>query len=128
MAIFVFVTALYSLYAGARGLYTTSRRSDLAPAQAMMSQVFGAMAMFLGVLLILCSRDLQARGSIVMWEGVLRLAAGGLMLFWTLRDTTKTMSLGRPAFDLAVGAIYIIGLPLALKVSALDLLLDQVGR
>jgi hypothetical protein len=126
MATFIFLTALYSLYAGARGVWAVARTPDIAPAQAMSRQLFGAMAMFIGVLLILCARDLPARGAIVMWEGVLRLAAGGVMVFWTRRDITGTMSPLRPAFDLIVGAIYVVGLPIALAVSPFDLLFDHL--
>ncbi|MBW9054639.1 hypothetical protein [Rhizobium mesosinicum] len=126
MSLFVMLTALYSIYAGARSNISVCRASDLAPAQAMMGSVFGCMAVFIGVLLILCARDLQNRGSIVMWEGVLRLVAGSIMMYFTTRDTSGTMSRSRPLFDLIVGLVYVVALPIALERSPLYLLLDRL--
>lgn len=73
MSLFVTMTALYSIYVGVRANIRVYRAINLPPPQAMTASVFGCMAVFIGVLLILCARDLYNRGSIVMWEGVLRL-------------------------------------------------------
>lgn len=63
---------------------------------AVAASVFGCMAAFIGVLLLLCERDLKTRGSIVMWEGVLRLVAGCIMKYFTAEDTFGTMARSRP--------------------------------
>jgi hypothetical protein len=125
MSVFVFLTALYSIYAGIRGNIRVFTSRDMPPAQAMMASTFGCMAVFIGVLLILCARDLEDRGSIVMWEGVLRLVAGSVMLHFTLQDTSGSMSRSRPFVDLIVGVIYVVALPLVLQVSPVALLIDQ---
>jgi len=125
MSVFVFLTALYSIYAGVVGNVRVYRSGAMPPAQAMMASTFGCMAVFIGVLLILCARDLDDRGSIVMWEGILRLVAGSVMFWFTSRDTTGTMSRVRPFVDLIVGLIYVVALPVALSRSPLDLLLDR---
>jgi uncharacterized membrane protein HdeD (DUF308 family) len=125
MSLFIILTAFYSIYAGVRANIRVYRVSEPAPAQAMMASVFGCMAVFIGVLLILCARDLQNRGPSVMWEGGLRLVAGGVMMYFTLKDTSGTMSRSRPVFDLVVGCIYVVILPIALEQSPLYLLLDQ---
>lgn len=127
MGIFVFLTGLYSIYAGIRANISVYRARGLAPPQAMMASVFGYMAVFIGVLLILCARDLQNRGPIVMWEGVLRLVAGSVMGYFTLKDTSRTMARSRPFVDLTVGFIYVVALPMALERSPLDLLLDRMS-
>ncbi|QWW72349.1 hypothetical protein [Rhizobium sp. WYJ-E13] len=126
MSLFVILTALYSIYAGVRANIRVYQASGLGPPQAMMGSVFGCMAVFIGVLLVLCARDLQNRGSIVMWEGVLRLVAGSIMMFFTMKDTSGTMARSRPLFDLIVGGIYIVALPIALERSPLYLLLDRL--
>lgn len=126
MSLFVTMTALYSIYAGVRANIRVYRASNLPPPQAMTASVFGCMAVFIGVLLILCARNLDNRGSIVMWEGVLRLVAGGVMMYFTLKDTSGTMPRTRPLFDLIVGLIYVVALPIVLERPPLHLLLDRM--
>lgn len=126
MSLFVTMTALHSIYAGVRANIRVYRAGDLPAPQAMTASVFGCMAVFIGVLLILCARDLESRGSIVMWEGVLRVVAGGVMMYFTLKDTPGTMPRTRPLFDLIVGLIYVVALPIVLERPSLHLLLDRM--
>jgi len=62
-----------------------------------------------------------------MWEGVLRLVAGGVMMYFTMKDTSGTMARSRPLFDLIVGLVYVVALPIILERSPLQLLLDQLS-
>lgn len=39
----------------------------------MRVQLFGLIVMFLGAMLVLCTQDLKRRGSLVVWDGVLRI-------------------------------------------------------
>lgn len=126
MSLFVVLTEIYSIYAGIRANIRVYRANGLAPPLAMMGSVFGCMAVFIGILLFLCARDLQNRGSIVMWEGILRLVAGGVMMYFTMKDTSGTMARSRPLFDLIVGFVYVVALPIALQRSPLDLLMDRM--
>lgn len=77
-----------------------------------------------GVILILASRDLPRRASLVYWEGLARLVAAGLLL-----------SLGEPligegawwlgAYDAIWAVVYLVRLPKAVNATHRDLLLDR---
>ena len=78
---------------------------------------------YTAVVLILASRDLERRASLVYWEGVLRYIAAVLLL--TMGPTV----VGWPAYvigiaDLLWGLSYTIGLPKALNRSHRQLLTD----
>jgi len=83
------------------------------------------MVIYIGILLVLCSRNLTARGSLVYWEGILRI--GGFFVlsgFGFLGDLGVMVGvLG--IIDLAIGLVYLIGLPKALKTTSNSLLLDR---
>lgn len=91
----------------------------------LLLRVFGLVALFLGLMLVLCSRDLKHRGVLVMWEGVLRLVGGSVILGYGILGgcgiATGIAGLG----DLAIGIVYLVCLPRHLEVSAMDLLLDR---
>lgn len=91
----------------------------------MVLRVFGLVAIFLGLLLFLCSRDLRTRGVLVMWEGVLRVIGGlviaGYGFFGGHGILTGLAGLG----DFAIGGVYLICLPRHLNASTFDLLLDR---
>ena len=88
--------------------------------------IFGLMAVFLGVMLILCSRDLHSRGTLVAWEGVLRVGGFLAMAGYGLFGGAGILAAGSGVFDLIVGVIYLVGLPHYLSVSLADLLLDRL--
>ena len=91
----------------------------------MFLHVFGLMAMFLGVMLILCSRDLPRRGSLVAWEGVLRIGGFGVMAGYGIFDGEGAQVAVAGLFDLVVGLAYLVGLPKHLGVSLATLLFDR---
>ena len=91
----------------------------------MLLRVFGLMAIFLGGMLILCSRDLRRRGTLVVWEGVLRLAGGAVMASYGLLGDGAIQVTVAGLADLTIGAIYLASLPRYLGVSLMDLLLDR---
>jgi len=82
-------------------------------------------AAFTSAVLILSSRDLRRRATFVYWESLLRYAAALVLipagLFGDLGLIAVPLGLG----DLAIGLIYMIGLPKELALSHRALLLDR---
>lgn len=128
MPLFVLLTGLASLLAGL-ALQVPALAAVLMPGQpaGMLIHLFGAMAMFLGVMLALASRDLATRGSLVAWEGVLRLAGSAIMAGYGIWGMGGAALVAAGAFDLAVGLAYLVGLPRHLGIGLGDLLLDRAG-
>jgi len=75
--------------------------------------------------LILSSRQLSSRASIVYWESLLRYVAALVLipaaLFGDIGLIAAFLGLG----DLAIGLVYMFGLPKELGLSHQDLLLDR---
>jgi hypothetical protein len=81
---FILGPGMLSIVAGG-GLQIQKLSNIIMPSESagLLMHLFGAMAIFLGIMLIFCSRDLQHRGCLVVWEGGLMagygiLAGGGL--------------------------------------------------
>jgi len=69
-----------------------------------------------------------ARGSLVAWEGVLRIAGGAALMWYGIeRDMGHAVTLAG-AGDLLIGVIYLITLPRHLGVGLWTLLRDQAMR
>jgi hypothetical protein len=84
----------------------------------------GVFLLFTSAVLIVASRDLQKYGTFVLWEGLLRFAAAGILL------TIGLSAIGNNALFLGMtdsvwGIIYSIGLPYILKKSFKQILFDQ---
>jgi hypothetical protein len=84
----------------------------------------GVFLLFTSAVLIVASRDLQKYATFVLWEGLLRFAAAGILL------TIGLSAIGNNAVFLGMtdtvwGIIYSIGLPFVLKKSFKQILLDQ---
>ena len=71
---FVFWTGMISVVSGL-ALQAPIIATRLLPAEppGMVVHIFGAMAVFIGVMLAFSARDLRNRGVLVAWEGVLPL-------------------------------------------------------
>jgi hypothetical protein len=82
---------------------------------------------YTSVALIMASRDLRHRASFVYWESILRYIAALLLipagLFGDLGLIAVPLGLG----DLAIGLVYMFGLPKELGLSHLALLCDRRG-
>jgi hypothetical protein len=82
------------------------------------------LVIYLGILLVLCSRNLKGRASLVYWEGILRIVAfllvAGFGVFGGLGPAITLLGI----IDLAIGLVYLIGLPKALNTPPKNLLLD----
>jgi hypothetical protein len=87
----------------------------------------GSFLAYTGAVLILSSRDLRRRASLVYWESFLRYIAALLVipagLFGDLGMIAVPMGLG----DLAIGLAYMFGLPKEFGVSHHSLLYDRQG-
>jgi hypothetical protein len=82
---------------------------------------------FTAAVLLLAARDLRRRASLVYWEALLRYVAALLLipagLFGDIGMIAALLGLG----DLAIGMVYMFGLPRELQRSHADLLLDRAG-
>jgi hypothetical protein len=76
--------------------------------------------------LILCSRDLQRRASLVYWESLLRYLAALVLIPAALFGDIGLIAALLGAGDLAIGLVYMFGLVNELGVSHRELLFDQL--
>ena len=126
MKAFVFWTGTLSVAAGAAFQFPDLAAYLMPSAQpGMLLHLFGLMAIFLGGMLILCSRDLKRRGALVIWEGVLRLGGAGVMGSYGLFGDGGLSVAMAGLFDLTIGVIYLVGLPRHLDVTITELILDE---
>lgn len=91
----------------------------------MVVHIFGAMAVFIGVMLAFSARDLRNRGVLVAWEGVLRLFGCAFMVGYGVYADAGGLAVYSGLFDGAIGVAYLAGLPRHLKLSLFDLLMDR---
>lgn len=81
---------------------------------------------FTAAVLILAARDLRRRAALVYWEALLRYVAAIVLipagLFGDIGWLAALLGLG----DLAIGLVYMFGLPMELGVSHRALLADRV--
>jgi len=102
-----------------------SARLFLGAHSSMLLHVFGLVAIFLGLMLILCSRNLKHPAVLVIWEGVLRIVGGTVIAGYGILGgygiLTTILGLG----DFAIGVVYLVCLPRHLEISLFDLLFDQ---
>ena len=126
---FVFWTGAYNIFLGASffipglpgllGIQTTDSNFWLwLPA---------VLVIYLGILLIFCSRNLRDRGTLVYWEGILRILAFFLAAYFGFFENLGFMLGIIGIFDLLIGLGYLIGLPRALSTSSSNLLMDKVA-
>lgn len=88
------------------------------------------LAGFLGytsAVLILASRDLRRRASLVYWESLLRYLAALLLIPAGLFGDLGLIAVPLGLVDLIIGLVYMYGLPRELVVSHRDLLCDRLG-
>ena len=126
MKSFVHWTGVSSLLAGV-GFQFPGFASLMMPTvhPGMLTHLFGLMAMFLGVMLVLCARDLTHRATLVMWEGVLRLGGFAVMGGYGLRYGGGAQAVLGGLFDLVIGVAYLMWLPRHLGRSSMGILLDR---
>ena len=124
---FVFWTGVYNIFLGLGFLFPplVDFLGVSVPASGFWVQLPATFVIYLGVLLILCSRSLRSRASIVYWEGILRVAAFLLLAGYSLfADLGISMALVG-TIDLVIGLGYMFGLPRSLEVKGSQLFLDS---
>lgn len=126
MKFFVFWTGVINVLSGLALQFPaiSLRLMPLEP-PGMVLHIFGAMAVFLGIMLVFCSRDLPARGVLVAWEGVLRLVGFATMAGYGLFGGAGIQAALSGLVDGLFGFIYLVALPKFLGISLVDLLLDR---
>jgi hypothetical protein len=124
---FVFWTGVYNLIVGSVFLIPGSTNIFAIQAPDVMLWLWlpAILVIYLGILLILCSRRLAERASLVFWEGIARIAVF-VPLAWFGFFTDLGFMVGViGVIDLLIGLGYILGLPRALHIPAVDLFLDR---
>ena len=81
---------------------------------------------FTSVVLILASRDLRRRASFVYWESILRYIAALLLIPGGLFGDIGLIAVPLGLGDLAIGLVYMCGLPKELGVSHCALFCDRI--
>ncbi len=126
---FVFWTGVYNILLGLGFLFPPliDFLQVPVPESGVWVQLPAIIVIYLGLLLILCSRSLRSRASIVYWEGVLRIVIFFLLAgYGIFGDLGISMALVG-AVDLAIGLIYLFGLPRSLGVKGSQLLFDSAS-
>jgi hypothetical protein len=124
---FVFWTGAYNILLAVSSLIpaVAELMGLTAPGSRFYLWLPGILIIYLGIVLILASRNLYERASLVFWEGILRLAGFVVATRYGFFGEFG-VSLGMiGVVDLLVGLVYIIGLPIALNRSMIALLLDR---
>jgi hypothetical protein len=124
---FVFLTGLFNVVLGV--LFTMPgaiRLAGVKPPDHPFWLMFPAVFLFfLGIILMVSSRDLEHRSTLVFWDGMSRVAAfagcGWFGLYAGMGVPVVLAALG----DLAIALVYFIGLPRVLHRSFLSILLDR---
>ena len=124
---FVFLTGLLNVLLGV--LFTMPgliRLAGVEPPDHSFWLMFPAVFLFfLGIILMICSRDLKNRSTIVFWDGMSRVAAFfGCLWFGLYAGMGVPLALAALG-DLAIALVYFIGLPRVLNRSFLSILLDR---
>jgi hypothetical protein len=124
---FVFWTGVYNILLGLGFLFPplVEFLGVPVPKSGVWVQLPATMVIYLGIVLILCSRSLRSRASIVYWEGILRIVVFFLLAgYGFFGDLGISMALVGTV-DLVIGLIYVFGLPKLFGVKGAQLLLDS---
>jgi hypothetical protein len=125
---FVFWTGVYNIALGLGFLFPplVGFLQVSAPESGFWVRLPATIVIYLGVLLIICSRNLRARASIVFWEGILRIVLFLLLAGYGFFGGIGISMAFVGIVDLIIGLGYVIGLPRSLNMNATDLLMDRV--
>ena len=124
---FVFWTGVYNILIGLGFLFPplVDFLGVPTPESGFWVQFSAIIVIYLGLLLILCSRSLRSRASIVYWEGILRIVAFFLLAGYGFFGGLGISMALVGVVDLVIGLIYVFGLPRSLGVKGSQLLLDS---
>ena len=125
---FIFWTGVYNIVLGLGFLLPplVEFLQVPAPASGFWVRLPATIVIYLGIMLVICSKKLRERASIVYWEGILRVALflllAGYGFFGGIGFAMALVGI----VDLVIGLGYVLGLPRSLEVRAGDLLMDRV--
>jgi hypothetical protein len=125
---FVFWTGVYNIFLGIGFLFPplVDFLGVPAPESGIWVQLPATIVIYLGIVLILCSRSLRSRATLVCWEGILRIIVffllAGYGFFGGLGISMALVGI----VDLVIGLIYVFGLPKSLEVKGNQLFFDTV--
>jgi hypothetical protein len=91
----------------------------------MLLIIFGLTAMFLGLILLISSRDLKRRGIFVIWVGIFKIIAFVIMAYYGVYGNGGIKLVMGGSLDLIFGIIFLVALPKHLGVSLINLALDR---
>ena len=125
---FVFWTGIYDIVGGVLLiiLVIAGYFGKLPPLGKLVCCTILLLFFYLGIVLILCSRDLRNRASLVYWEGVLRIFGFILFAGFGFLGEMGIMLGIFGIVDLIIGLVYLIGIPKFLKTVAINIILDRV--
>lgn len=83
----------------------------------MTTQLFGVTAAFLGLILILSSRDLKRFGAIVIAEGLLRMFGFAIMTYYAFFGGYSWLTFALACADGMLGLVYLSLIPKSLNTS-----------
>jgi hypothetical protein len=86
-----------------------------------------AAIVYLGLALVICSRNLPARAPLVYWDGILRVVGFFFFAGFGFLGGLGVQLVIIGVVDLLIGVAYLVGLPKALNTTAVSLLLDRVA-
>jgi hypothetical protein len=126
MKAFVFWTGITNLFAGVAFQFPAFSALILPSEQpGVYMHLFGLLVIFLGTTLVFCSRDLTHRGTLVVWEGILRVGGFAVFAGYGVFGRRGIPAFLSGLFDLSIGLTYLILLPRSLSSPLADLLLDR---
>lgn len=127
---FVFWTGIYNIVGGISflGPDAPGLLSAKSPVSNFWVCTLGVAIAYIGLALVLCSRDLAARASLVYWDGIVRVVGFFLFAGFAFLGGLGVMLGIIGIVDLLIGLVYLIGLPKALNTTVANLLLDRAAR
>lgn len=120
---FVFWTGVYNIVGGISSLGPTAKY----PVSNFWVWTLGAAIAYLGLALVLCSRNLAARASLVYGDGILRVLVFFLFAGFGFLGGLGVVFGIIGIVGLLIGLVYLIGLPKALNTTVANLLLDRAA-
>lgn len=126
---FIFWTGIYNIVAGGSFYFPTlvSLLGIKIPESNFWLWVPATTFVYLGIVLVLCSRNLAARAPIVYWEGILRIVGFFVFTIFGFWGDIGLLVGVLGIVELLIGVVYLIGLPKVLNTTAVNLLLDRIA-
>lgn len=122
---FVFLTGIFNVLFGVALQFPFGVALALpGDSPGMTTHLFGITASFLGIILILSSRDLKRFGGLVVLEGMLRIFGFAILTYYALFDGYGITTLLLGCTDGAIGLAYLILIPKYLNANLFNILLD----